>query len=209
MFQIAVCDDEKIFVERISEIVKAFFKEQKLECQVDEFYSGEEFVELKEEVGKYDIVFLDMQMDKMNGIETAKYLRKYGEDTFLVFVTAYAEYAATGYQVQATWFVIKDYDKMEAAGVISPVLTVEAAYHSMTRYGEEVSIEVTVKKYNGVKIFLGYHIRDKKDGTLRCSGQTSHCFLNREGKPLSLKKEKPEWHEILKRECERAQEQNG
>lgn len=111
MFQIAVCDDEKIFVERISEIVKAFFKEQKLECQVDEFYSGEEFVELKEEVGKYDIVFLDMQMDKMNGIETAKYLRKYGEDTFLVFVTAYAEYAATGYQVQATWFVIKDYDK--------------------------------------------------------------------------------------------------
>lgn len=77
MFRIAVCDDEKIFVERISEIVKAFFKEQKLECQVDEFYSGEEFVELKEEVGKYDIVFLDMQMDKMNGIETAKYLRKY------------------------------------------------------------------------------------------------------------------------------------
>ena len=114
MFRIAVCDDEKIFVERISEIVKAFFKEQKLECQVDEFYSGEEFVKLKEEVGKYDIVFLDMQMDKMNGIETAKYLRKYGEDTFLVFVTAYAEYAATGYQVQATWFVIKDYDKMEA-----------------------------------------------------------------------------------------------
>lgn len=52
-----------------------------------------------------------------------------------------------------------DYDKMEAAGVISPVLTVEAAYHSMTRYGEEVSIEVTVKKYNGVKIFLGYHIK--------------------------------------------------
>ena len=99
-----------------------------------------------------------------------------------------------------------DYDKMEAAGVISPVLTVEAAYRSMTRYGEEVSIEVTVKKYNGVKIFLEYHIRDKKDGTLRCSGQTSHCFLNREGKPLSLKKEKPEWHELLKRECERAQE---
>lgn len=71
MFRIAVCDDEKIFVDQVSEIVKAFFKEHKLECQVDEFYSGEEFVELKEEVGKYDIVFLDMQMDKMNGIETA------------------------------------------------------------------------------------------------------------------------------------------
>ena len=102
-----------------------------------------------------------------------------------------------------------DYDKMEAAGVISPVLTVEAAYHSMTRYGEEVSIVVAVNNYNCVKLFLVYQILDLIDCTLGWSGQTSHCFLNREGKPLSLKKEKPEWHEILKREWERAQEQNG
>lgn len=112
MVKIAICDDEKLFVGRISEIVRAFFAEQKLDYHVDEFYSGEEFVQLKEKVGDYDIVFLDMQMKELNGIETARYLRKYGEDTFLVFVTAHAEYAMTGYQVQASWYVIKDYNKM-------------------------------------------------------------------------------------------------
>ena len=112
MVKIAICDDEKLFVGRVSEIVKAFFAEQKVDYHVDEFYSGEEFVQLKEKVGDYDIVFLDMQMKELNGIETARYLRKYGEDTFLVFVTAHAEYAMTGYQVQASWYVIKDYNKM-------------------------------------------------------------------------------------------------
>ena len=112
MVKIAICDDEKLFVGRISEIVRAFFAEQKVDYHVDEFYSGEEFVQLKEKVGDYDIVFLDMQMKELNGIETARYLRKYGEDTFLVFVTAHAEYATTGYQVQASWYVIKDYNKM-------------------------------------------------------------------------------------------------
>lgn len=112
MVKIAICDDEKLFVGHISEIVRAFFAEQKVDYHVDEFYSGEEFVQLKEKVGDYDIVFLDMQMKELNGIETARYLRKYGEDTFLVFVTAHAEYAMTGYQVQASWYVIKDYNKM-------------------------------------------------------------------------------------------------
>lgn len=96
-----------------------------------------------------------------------------------------------------------DYDKMEAAGVISPVLTVQAAYRSMTRYGEEVQIQVRVKKYTGVKIFLEYQVVDKKDGTLRCEGETSHCFLNKKGQPLSLKREQPQWHQILQAECER------
>lgn len=112
MVKIAICDDEKLFVGHISEIVRAFFAEQKVDYHLDEFYSGEEFVQLKEKVGDYDIVFLDMQMKELNGIETARYLRKYGEDTFLVFVTAHAEYATTGYQVQASWYVIKDYNKM-------------------------------------------------------------------------------------------------
>ena len=74
MVKVAVCDDEKIFVEHISKIVKEFLKEPKLDFQVDEFCSGEEFVKLKEKVGNYDIVFLDMQMKKLDGIETARYL---------------------------------------------------------------------------------------------------------------------------------------
>ena len=134
-------------------------------------------MEMTEQYPGYDHRVQYYETDQMGCVHHSNYIRWFEESR--------SDYLA---------YLGMDYDKMEAAGVISP---------------EEVHIEVSVKKYNGVKIFLEYHIKDKKDGTLRCSGQTSHCFLNREGKPLSLKKEKPEWHEILNRECERAQEQIG
>lgn len=95
-------------------------------------------------------------------------------------------------------FLGMDYDRMEAAGIISPVLTIQAEYKTMTRYGETVEIRVRVKEYNGIRIRLEYEICDREDGTLRCRGESSHCFLNREGRPLSLKKAHPEWDHILR-----------
>lgn len=94
------------------------------------------------------------------------------------------------------------YDKMEEAGIVSPVLTIEAAYKSMTRYGETVEIQVGIKEYNGIRIRLEYLIKDRDSKVARCIGESSHCFLDREGKPISLKRSKPEWHEIFCREME-------
>lgn len=99
-------------------------------------------------------------------------------------------------------FLGMDYDRMEAAGILSPVLTIQAEYRSMSRYGETVDIQVSVKKYNGIRICLGYEIKDHADGTVRCRGESSHCFLNREGKPVSLKKVHPEWDKILRDQME-------
>lgn len=94
------------------------------------------------------------------------------------------------------------YDKMEEAGIVSPVLTIEAAYKSMTRYGETVEIQVGIKEYNGIRIRLEYLIKDRDSKVARCIGESSHCFLDREGKPISLKRSKPEWHEKFCREME-------
>lgn len=95
-------------------------------------------------------------------------------------------------------FLGMDYDRMEAAGIISPVLTIQAEYKTMARYGETVDVHVRVKEYNGIRIRLEYEICDQADGALRCRGESSHCFLNREGRPLSLKKAHPEWDRILR-----------
>ena len=69
------------------------------------------------------------------------------------------------------------YARMEEEGISSPVLTVQAEYRSMTRY-------------------------DAASGALRCLGQSSHCFLDREGKIVSLKKERPLWDEKLRKQME-------
>ena len=80
------------------------------------------------------------------------------------------------------------YDEMEGQGIISPVLSVTCEYKSMTHFGETVLIIPILKNYNGIKMTIEYSVTDKESGELRCVGETSHCFLNREGKPVSLKK---------------------
>lgn len=84
-----------------------------------------------------------------------------------------------------------DYRDMEESGIISPVLSVQCTYKSMVHFGDVVEIIPKVEKYNGIKLELSYQVLDKRSGELRTAGTSSHCFLNKDGRPLSLKKVSP------------------
>ena len=84
-----------------------------------------------------------------------------------------------------------DYRNMEKMGIVSPVLEVHCDYKSMVHFGDVVEILPKVEKYNGIKLELSYIIRDKETQEIRTCGSSLHCFLDREGRPLSLKKASP------------------
>ena len=86
------------------------------------------------------------------------------------------------------------YESLEAEGIVSPVLKAEAEYHAMCRFGDTVEIRIAIESYSGTRISFLYQVQDQATGKLRCSGRTCHCFLNRAGKPVSLKKVLPEYH---------------
>ncbi len=86
------------------------------------------------------------------------------------------------------------YEGLEAAGIVSPVLSVEANYHAMCRFGDTVEIAVDLAAYTGTRIAFSYTVR--LSGELKCCGRTSHCFINGAGRPVSLKKVMPEYHRI-------------
>lgn len=89
------------------------------------------------------------------------------------------------------------YKRMEEEGIISPVLAVQAEYKTMTRYSDTVTIDVKIGQYNGVKLTVEYIIADKETGEVRCVGETRHCFLSPDGRPVSLKRSYPEIHSVL------------
>ena len=89
------------------------------------------------------------------------------------------------------------YHEMEAAGILSPVLSVEAKYLRMVYFGDTVTIQTTIKEYNGIKLTVSYEVLNDKTGMVHCSGVTKHCFINKEGKPLSLKQACPEFHNLF------------
>ena len=88
------------------------------------------------------------------------------------------------------------YDSIEAMGIISPVTAVECRYKNTTTYADTVSIDVWVAEFKGVRLKIGY-LMTKNDGTVVCEGTSEHCFLDCDGKIISLKKTKPHIYEAL------------
>lgn len=85
-----------------------------------------------------------------------------------------------------------NYREMEELEIISPVLSVSVNYHSMVHFDDTVLIQCKLLKYNGIKMEVEYVMTDKETGELRTTATSSHCFLNRSGKPISLKRSYPE-----------------
>ncbi|HBA64358.1 MAG TPA: acyl-CoA thioesterase [Lachnospiraceae bacterium] len=86
------------------------------------------------------------------------------------------------------------YPAMEKEGILIPVLSVEAKYLRMLRFGDVAEIVLGIKEYNGIKLVIEYQVMNEKTGMIHCKGETAHCFLTEQGKPVSLKKNYPEYH---------------
>ncbi|MBP3507686.1 MAG: response regulator transcription factor [Lachnospiraceae bacterium] len=112
MINIAICDDEEHFCTYEKQLVMDYMTEQGCECCINTFLSGKELLESEGRVFPYHIVFLDIEMNDVNGIEIAKEIRKYSKNIFLVFVTAYVVYSLEGYKVDAIRFLIKDRERL-------------------------------------------------------------------------------------------------
>ena len=91
------------------------------------------------------------------------------------------------------------YDLFEEAGIVSPVLTVESEYRQMVHFGETVEIRALVEAFNGIRLVIRYEVVRENDGVLCCVGKTSHCFLNKDGRPVSLKRSYPGFYEAIEK----------
>lgn len=90
------------------------------------------------------------------------------------------------------------YSKLESDGIISPVIGVECEYKTPTTFDDEVEIKVEVKEFKGVKLVIEYTMINAKTGDLVLKGETKHCFVNKENKPIVLKREFPDFDKKLK-----------
>ncbi len=88
------------------------------------------------------------------------------------------------------------FDKLEAMGIVSPVINVNCDYKKSTAFAQRVAITVKVKEFKGVKLHLEYEMKNEA-GEIVCLGTSSHAFLNAEGRPVRLKQEYPNFYNCL------------
>ena len=107
---IAIVEDDPNIQQQLSAYIEKFYEDDPHRYQLSVFSDGDEILE--DYRADYDLILLDIQMKRLNGLETAEKIRELDRDVYLVFVTNLANYAIRGYSVQAFDFVLKPVNYM-------------------------------------------------------------------------------------------------
>ncbi len=104
MINIAVCDDEKYFLEELSEKITKFFNCKSIEITLKKFASGESLITFTDD---FDIIFLDIKMKNTDGFQAARELRSRGFSGYIVFVTSLREAVYDSFEFNAFDYLVK------------------------------------------------------------------------------------------------------
>ena len=109
--KIAICDDN---MNHINIIENYIYSIRKTSVECDAYQSGEELIRtFRNGEEQYDVIFLDMEMEQLNGIETANYIREIDEHVIIVFVTSHTEYMRESFKCAPFRFLVKPVDSEE------------------------------------------------------------------------------------------------
>lgn len=135
--RIAICDDEKFFRNSLKKNLDDYAKTYALDFVYSEFSSGELFLSSNIE---FDLIFMDYQMDKINGIDTVGRIRNREDETTVIFISSYKEMVFDSMEVQTYRFLTKP-------------IEIEKLHKALDSF---------VKKYNTEKYVLLYSEEEDK-----------------------------------------------
>ncbi len=108
--RIAIVEDDATVQQQLTAYIGKFYEEDSTRFKLSVFSDGDEILENFR--ADYDLILLDIQMKRLNGLETAEKIRQLDKNVYLVFVTNLANYAIKGYSVQAFDFILKPINYM-------------------------------------------------------------------------------------------------
>lgn len=135
--KIAICDDEKQFIEAVCPLLEAWARQREVPLSLFQFTNGEDLIDShKSEC--MDLIFLDMIMPHLDGMETAREIRRHDASVPIVFLSSAKEFAVDSYEVKAFQYLLKPLDDAKLNGVLDDVLkTLLPLEHSFTAQTEE------------------------------------------------------------------------
>ena len=167
LFKIAICDDDPVDQALVTGLLREWSETSGRPVSLQTFASAEQFLFHYAEEKDYQILVLDIEMGKMNGVELAKKLRQENAGLQLLFVTGFPDFIAEGYEVDAVHYLMKPLEKekfframnkaAERSSEAEPVLLLEE--------GGEVS-RIALKEIFYVEVFSHSCVLHTKEGTV-------------------------------------------
>lgn len=115
--KIAVCDDLPQERKALIGMLQEFFAQEKITDEICEYASGEALLEAHAP-GNFGLIFLDIYMDGITGIQTANAIRETDPDCLIVFTTTSLEHGADAFDVDAFHYLVKPIDKTKLFSVL-------------------------------------------------------------------------------------------
>lgn len=191
MIRIAVCDDEPEVIEKINDSVTRFLTNNKHGFITEKYSSGEALIGAKK---KFDLIFLDIEMKELNGIEAAQIIRSEDINVKIVYVTSYSDYWRRAYKVHAFDFISKPFSYEDIHNVLSDFLKIYNA-------GNEKTIEFRTASgatFLNIKDILYFYIKDKEKRKVIVSTGHSEYILTESLKEIYARLDSEQFYKAHK-----------
>ena len=138
--RIAICDDEKKIRELIKEGIPKYYFSNNIDFSIQTFESGREL--LNSDLALIDVLFLDVDMPEMNGMEVARSIRERDKDMLIIFLTAYSEFVFESFKVDAFRYLVKPVQNHELTE------TLEAVYKKLSTPEEYLNFQFQNERFS-------------------------------------------------------------
>ncbi len=139
MFQIAICDDNKIFCDNFNDCLHTVLKQLNIECNVTVWYEGSPLQEHLLNKNRVDLIFLDIELPESNGIDIGKFIREHLLDfqTKLVYISHEQGYAMQLFETEPMDFLVKPIDAQQISKVLQRFLKQTSAFGKIFSFKED------------------------------------------------------------------------
>ena len=158
MFQIAICEDSKVDTDLLSQTLAAAANDLRIRARTDYYKNGEELILALKDGASYDLLLLDIFLEQVNGVDTARSARKYLPHVQITFLTSSRDYALDAYDLDAIHYPMKPVDR-EKLGVdiyLSDIAEPQRIPISFIRMEEQLASSSFLRISRGLMVRIGY-----------------------------------------------------
>lgn len=171
--KIAIIEDDPVHSELLASYLQDWSREREIPVNIMPFSAAKDFLFLWDETNDFDILFVDIQMEHMNGMELARRIRKKDREVALVFTTGIEDYLEEGYDVEAMYYLLKPLSQEKINRCMDRAALRRCEEQSLLVHGKEEAI----------RLFMGRitYVEARGHGCMveTCSrlGETSHMEI--------------------------------
>lgn len=139
MITVGICDDEKYIVDILKTKIQICFSEYEVQTEIFKFYSGKELLDCEK---KLDLLFLDIDMPEIDGIEAGKLFRNKNEDSKIIMLTARSDRMREAFFLEAYRFITKPFEDAELKEAIESLMRRKIGCQKILLYEKRKVVEI-------------------------------------------------------------------